>query len=86
MAERLALQRAAEVLDTAAKYAFHSKRAALAVADLRLAGGAPGHGDASSPLPELLHVSDAVDLLCRAETEVLTSEVGHSVGRMCSLK
>ncbi|KAL4439654.1 hypothetical protein ABPG75_002655 [Micractinium tetrahymenae] len=78
MAERLALQRAAEVLDCAAKYAFHSKHAALTVADLRLAGGASRHGDAAAPLPQLLRVPDAADLLCRAETETLISEAVHA--------
>jgi len=73
-----ALQRAAEVVETAKKYAFHSKRATLNVPDLRLAGGTPGHGDASAPLPELQRAPDAGDLLFRAEAEVATSEVGPS--------
>ncbi|PSC74770.1 transcription initiation factor TFIID subunit 6-like isoform X1 [Micractinium conductrix] len=70
MAERLALQRTAEMVDTAAKYAFHSKRSVLTVPDLHVAGGASGHGDAAAAMPQVLRVTDTVDLLCRAEAEV----------------
>ncbi len=75
MAERLALQWSAEVLDYASKYAFHSKRRATTVADLRLAGGLAGPGDAMAPWPQLLRVQDAADLLCRAEIESIVAEV-----------
>ena len=76
MAERLALQRTAEMVDTAAKYAFHSKRSVLTVPDLHVAGGASGHGDAAAAMPQVLRVTDTVDLLCRAEAEVEATNVG----------
>lgn len=73
-ADRIALQHTAQVLDSASKYAFHAKRAALAVADVRLAAGAPAYGHGGAGLPQLLQVPDA-DLLCRAEAEIDTAEV-----------
>lgn len=83
MAERLALQWSAEVLDYAAKHAFHSKRGALTVADIHLAGGHSGQGDAAAPWPQLMRVQDAADLLCRAEPESSATEVRR--GRVLSV-
>ena len=73
-ADRIALQHTAQVLDAASKYAFHSKRAALALADVRLAAGAPAYGHGAAGLPQLLQVPDA-DLLYRAETEIDLAQV-----------
>lgn len=78
MAERLALQWSAEVLDCASKYAFHSKRAVLTVADVRLASGPLRHGGAAAQWSQLLRVQDAADLLCAAEMESMVAEVRNT--------
>ena len=72
MADRVALQRVAEVIAAADKRAFHCKRGYLTLDDVRLAAGAPVHGSATS-LPQLLHADGG--LLFRAEPELATAEV-----------
>ena len=78
MADRVALQRVAEVIAAADKRAFHCKRGNLTLEDVRLAAGAPVHGSATA-LPQLLQADGG--LLFRAEPELATAEVGSTSAR-----
>ena len=71
MADTLALQHTAQLVDRAGRLAFHSKRQHLTPADVMAAAGEQGYGGAS--LPQLLQVADA-DLLFRYEAELDTAE------------
>ncbi|EFN51843.1 hypothetical protein CHLNCDRAFT_139708 [Chlorella variabilis] len=71
MADTLAIQQTAHVIDRAGKLAFHSKRQHLTPMDVVAASGEQGYGGAA--LPQLLHVPDA-DLLYRFEADLSASE------------
>ena len=87
MADTLAIQQTAHVIDRAGKLAFHSKRQHLTPMDVVAASGEQGYGGAA--LPQLLHVPDA-DLLYRFEADLSASEVcrrpGCSFGALVPLR